>query len=62
MNPSTEASSNRKGIAYVVSRMDWYWNLSGLLLDENTSKACLQGSRRDLEGAITQLYAKLLLY
>ena len=62
MNPSTEASSNRQGIAYVVSRLDWYWNLSGLLLDENLSKECLQGSRRELERVITQLYTKLLLY
>jgi hypothetical protein len=62
MNPSTEASSNRQGIAYVVSRLDWYWNLSGLLLDENLSKEYLQGSRRELERVITQLYTKLLLY
>jgi small-conductance mechanosensitive channel len=62
MNPSTEASSHRQGIAYVVSRLDWYWNLSGLLLDENLSKECMQGSRRGLERVITQLYAKLLLY
>jgi len=62
MNPSTEASSNRQGIAYVVSRMEWYWNLSRLLLDENMSKECLEGSRLDLENAVTQLYAKLLLY
>jgi hypothetical protein len=62
MNPSTEASSNRQGIAYVVSRLDWYWNLSGLLLDENLSNARLQGSRCELERVITQLYTKLLLY
>ncbi|UZP43466.1 hypothetical protein NXS19_011278 [Fusarium pseudograminearum] len=30
MNPLTQASSNRRGIAYVLSRMDWYWNLSSL--------------------------------
>ncbi|KAH7063877.1 NACHT domain-containing protein [Paraphoma chrysanthemicola] len=62
MNPLTEASSNRQGIAYVVSRMDWYWNLSSLLLDENMKEAHLQGPRRELEKVVTQLYSKLLLY
>jgi hypothetical protein len=62
MNPLTEASSNRQGIAYVVSRMDWYWNLSSLLLDENIKEAHSQGPRRELEKVVTQLYAKLLLY
>ncbi|KAH9205198.1 NACHT domain-containing protein [Leptodontidium sp. 2 PMI_412] len=62
MNPLTQASSNRQGIAYVVSRMDWYWNLSSLLLDENMNEAHSQGLRGELEKIITQLYAKLLLY
>jgi hypothetical protein len=62
MNPLTEASSNRQGIAYVVSRMDWYWNLSSLLLDENMNEPHSQGPRRELEKVITQLYVKLLLY
>jgi hypothetical protein len=62
MNPLTEASSNRQGIAYVVSRMDWYWNLSSLLLDENMKEAHSQGPRRELEKVVVQLYAKLLLY
>ncbi|KAF2183979.1 NACHT-domain-containing protein, partial [Zopfia rhizophila CBS 207.26] len=62
MNPLTQASSNRQGIAYVVSRMDWYWNLSSLLLDENMTEAHSQSLRGELEKNITQLYAKLLLY
>ncbi|KAF2804417.1 NACHT-domain-containing protein, partial [Mytilinidion resinicola] len=62
MNPLTQASSNRQGITYVVSRMDWYWNLSSLLLDENTTEAHSQGLRGELEKNIIQLYAKLLLY
>ncbi|KAH7038980.1 hypothetical protein B0J12DRAFT_731324 [Macrophomina phaseolina] len=61
MNPLTEASSNRQGIAYVVSRMDWYLNLSDLLLNENI-EAHSQSLRGKLEKIITQLYAKLLLY
>jgi hypothetical protein len=62
MNPLTQASSNRQGIAYVVSRMDWYWNLSSLLLDENMTEGHSKGSRGQLEEMVTQLYAKLLLY
>lgn len=62
MNPLTQTSSNRQGIAYVVSRMDWYWNLSSLLLDENITEAHSQGLRGELEKNITHLYAKLLLY
>jgi hypothetical protein len=62
MNPLTQASSNRQGIAYVVSRMDWYWHLSSLLLDENMTEAHSKEPRGQLEEAVTQLYAKLLLY
>lgn len=62
MNPLTQASSNRQGIAYVVSRMDWYWNLSNLLLHENMAEADSPGLRGELEKVVTQLYAKLLLY
>jgi hypothetical protein len=62
MNPLTQASSNRQGIAYVVSRMDWYWNLSSLLLDENMKEAHSPGLRDELEKVVIQLYAKLLLY
>ncbi|QKD57200.2 uncharacterized protein FOBCDRAFT_251804 [Fusarium oxysporum Fo47] len=62
MNPLTQASSNRQGIAYVLSRMDWYWNLSRLLLDENITEAHSQGLRGELEKVITDLYSKLLLF
>ncbi|KAK3943422.1 Pyruvate/Phosphoenolpyruvate kinase-like domain-containing protein [Diplogelasinospora grovesii] len=36
-NPLTEPGINRKGLSYVVSRMDWYWNLVDLLLDERSN-------------------------
>ncbi|KAH7150699.1 hypothetical protein DER46DRAFT_628659 [Fusarium sp. MPI-SDFR-AT-0072] len=62
MNPLTQASSNRQGIAYVLSRMDWYWNLSSLLLDENIAEAHSQGLRGELEKVVTDLYSKLLLF
>lgn len=61
MNPLTEASSKRDGIAYIVSRMDWYWELSRLLLDENIQPR-QQGLWGALEKSVTHLYAQLLLY
>lgn len=62
MNPLTQASSNRQGIAYVVSRMNWYWNMSSLLLDENMIETNSQGLRSELEKVVTQLYTILLLF
>ncbi|KAL6352385.1 hypothetical protein LRP88_14152 [Fusarium phalaenopsidis] len=61
-NPVTEARDNRKGIAYVLSRMEWYWNLVSLLLDENKAKQSSGGLRVQLEKHIVQLYEKLLSY
>jgi hypothetical protein len=60
-NPLTEPGINRKGLSYVVSRMDWYWNLVDLLLDERAGSA-FDGLRGQLETRIVQLYQKLLLY
>ncbi|RYP18351.1 hypothetical protein DL765_003963 [Monosporascus sp. GIB2] len=55
-----QASANRDGMAYVVSRMDWYWNLSGLLLEENQKRAA--GLRGELEKHVVALYKELLSY
>ncbi|KAH6982481.1 NACHT domain-containing protein [Ilyonectria destructans] len=61
-NPITEASINRQGIAYVISRMEWYWNLVCLLLDESRVNELSVGLRDELEKHVIQLYKKLLLY
>ena len=47
-------------MAYVVSRMDWYWNLSSLLLEENRESAARL--RDELEQHIVSLYKKFLSY
>ncbi|XP_044716306.1 NACHT domain-containing protein [Hirsutella rhossiliensis] len=60
-NPITETSINRRGIAYVLSRTAWYWNLVDLLLDENKAERST-GLQDELECHIVQLYQKLLLY
>ncbi|KAI8648966.1 Vegetative incompatibility protein HET-E-1 [Fusarium keratoplasticum] len=61
-NPVTEARDNRRGIAYVLSRMEWYWNLVSLLLDENKAEQSSAGLRVQLEKHVVQLYEKLLSY
>ncbi|SPN97662.1 uncharacterized protein DNG_01175 [Cephalotrichum gorgonifer] len=61
-NPVTEPGINRQGIAYVISRMEWYWNLVDLLLDDNKNEKSSAGLRDELEKHVSQLYQKLLLY
>ncbi|PNP54991.1 hypothetical protein THARTR1_04680 [Trichoderma harzianum] len=60
--PITEARTNRDGIAYIVSRMNWYWNLARLLLDRNKTVDSSAGLRDEMEIHIIELYKKLLLY
>ncbi|KFA81663.1 hypothetical protein S40288_09150 [Stachybotrys chartarum IBT 40288] len=61
-NPITEANSNRQGIIYILSRVEWYWALVDLLFDENKVDRSSEGLRFQLENSIAQLYEKLLLY
>ncbi|KAI7972052.1 hypothetical protein EIK77_003145 [Talaromyces pinophilus] len=42
--------------------MNWYWDLAGLLLDENTIQKSSAGLRARLEEHIIELYQKLLLF
>ncbi|OAQ74405.1 WD domain-containing protein [Purpureocillium lilacinum] len=62
-NPSQETETNRNGIIYVATRMDWYWSLSSLLFGENTiDGGTLSGVGCELEKRIVDLYKLLLLY
>ncbi|KAK1776004.1 NACHT domain-containing protein, partial [Copromyces sp. CBS 386.78] len=62
-NPIKETEANRKGIDYVVKRMDWYWNLSTSLLRGPTNSISeLDGMRGELENQIVDLYKALLSY
>ncbi|KKF96006.1 Vegetative incompatibility protein HET-E-1 [Ceratocystis platani] len=61
-NPITEALENRQGIQYVLGRIEWYWNLTSLLLDENKRDTTTAALRDALEENITRLFQKLLLY
>lgn len=58
----SEASGHREGISYVLSRMEWYWNLVPLLLQENRSDSSTAALQGHLEEAIVDLYEKLLSY
>lgn len=63
LNPITESKSNRDGIVYVISRMEWYCELSSLLLKENTvDDRPFARVRGELEKRIVNLYQELLLY
>lgn len=61
-NSIREAKANNEGIVYVVSRMDWYWHLAELLLDDNISISAPNSLRLQMEKRIIDLYQKLLLY
>ncbi|KAF7524678.1 hypothetical protein G7054_g11335 [Neopestalotiopsis clavispora] len=61
-NSVTEALDNREGIIYVLSRVDWYWNLACLLFKENKAEQSVADLQFQLEGHIVQLYTKLLSY
>jgi N-terminal domain of NWD NACHT-NTPase len=59
LNPVQETKASREGIIYVISRMERYWNLSSLLLKENsrweilsrTAMSIREASRRPLQNA-----------
>ena len=62
-NPFTATEAHRKGIDYVVKRMNWYWSLSSNLLKDLPDHANeLFGARRELETQIVDLYKVLLSY
>lgn len=63
-NPIAATEANRNGIEYVIKRMDWYWNLSNVILKEspNDNDGGLASIRRELEAQVVDLYKALLLY
>ena len=62
VNPTKESEANRIGIVYVVKRMNWYWNLSDLLLEDSFNGESYKGLRSELKAQIVDLYKALLLY
>ncbi|KAN0071270.1 WD40-repeat-containing domain protein [Elaphomyces granulatus] len=62
LNPISETKANREGILHVISRMDWYWNLSALFFKEDTDNNSPAGLREQLGKRVVDLYKELLLY
>jgi tetratricopeptide (TPR) repeat protein len=60
VNPVKETETNRKGIVHVVSRLDWYWNLASLLLQEHPTDST--SLRSELKKRVVSLYQELLRY
>ncbi|KAK4220533.1 NACHT domain-containing protein [Podospora fimiseda] len=62
-NPINQTEANRKGIDYVINRMDWYWSLSNNIFKDLPGHATdLSGMRRELEDRLVDLYTALLCY
>ncbi|KAL2887438.1 Vegetative incompatibility protein HET-E-1 [Ceratocystis lukuohia] len=61
-NPITESRENRAGIRYFLCQMEWYWNLTDLLLDKTKCEPAAAAIQDELEKSIVRLFQKLLLY
>ncbi|KAM5343573.1 hypothetical protein ACJ41O_012110 [Fusarium nematophilum] len=61
-NPVTEPGINRKGIAYVLSRIEWYWNLADVVLSKDMASSSSANLRKNLENHVVDLYKKLLFF
>ncbi|PNP76753.1 hypothetical protein FNYG_09856 [Fusarium nygamai] len=61
-SPLTEPKKNRDGMTHVLTRMEWYWELSRLLLDEDRPSNSSRPLQAQLEKHVISLYGKLLLY
>jgi hypothetical protein len=61
VHPATATKANRDGIIYVVSRMDWYLNLAGLLLKDHTAGVA-EGVRHQMERRVVDLYKAIMSY
>ncbi|RBR08934.1 uncharacterized protein FIESC28_10114 [Fusarium coffeatum] len=64
-NPMKEPGLNRKAIAYVLSKMEWYWNLADVALGQKQSSSPSTPPdtlRNNLEGHIVDFFKKLLLF
>ncbi|KAJ4128982.1 hypothetical protein NW768_007508 [Fusarium equiseti] len=61
-SPLTEPKKNRDGMAYVLTRMEWYWKLWEVLLNKSCLTTVTELLRAEIEKHVVTLYQKLLLY
>ncbi|GAQ36159.1 NACHT and WD40 domain protein [Aspergillus tubingensis] len=64
LKPVSAGAALYNGVAYAVSRIEWYSKLTNKLLCEDSIKddQSLHGIREDIAGRITSLYESLLFY
>ncbi|KAJ5278317.1 hypothetical protein N7524_004470 [Penicillium chrysogenum] len=65
LNPAQELESQRNGIAFVITRMEWYCSLASHLLSQENIDLKGQSYQpvvNELEGRVVALYKALLLY
>ncbi|KAM0547577.1 hypothetical protein ACHAPJ_010321 [Fusarium lateritium] len=67
-NPAKQPGIHREGLQYVLSRVDWYWNIAELLLEDNVERkegverTPLSNLQLKLKENILDLYQKFLSY
>lgn len=61
-NPGRAAKSNLAGITHVITRMDWYYALTGHLLERNSTSNSLESVLIQLKPKVLDLYKAILLY
>lgn len=67
-NPAKQPGVHRAGLQHVLSRVNWYWNLAELLLQDNleakedAGKTALSNLRLELTPYVLDLYRKFLSY
>ncbi|GLA03805.1 hypothetical protein AnigIFM60653_003820 [Aspergillus niger] len=64
LKPVSVGAALYNGVAYAVSRIEWYSKLTNKILCEDSIKdeKSLHGIREDISGRITSLYESLLFY
>ncbi|KAL7813976.1 WD40 repeat-like protein [Trichoderma aethiopicum] len=63
-NPMKEFEENIEGLAYVTTRMDWYWNLAGSLLGgvESVDGSTASNMQGAMCSRLVELYKELLAF
>ncbi|KAF5700770.1 het-E-1 heterokaryon incompatibility protein [Fusarium globosum] len=67
-NPAKQPGIHREGLQHILSRVNWYWNLAELLLEdnleskENDGETALTKLRLELQPLVLDLYQKFLSY
>lgn len=67
-NPAKQPGIHREGLQYILSRVNWYWNLAELLLEDNLERkegmerTPLSNLQLELKKGILDLYQMFLSY